>query len=105
MNPEIRIFKDLEKLSRAAAYVFVEQAAESIAERSQFFVALNGGSTPTRLFEILATNFSERVDWTKVHVFWGDERCVPPDDAGSSYGQAREVLLRHVSIPETIPLF
>jgi 6-phosphogluconolactonase len=100
LNPKIRIFKDLEKLSRAAAYVFVEQAAQSIAERSRFFVALNGGSTPTRLFEMLATNFSKRVDWTQVHVFWGDERCVPPDDAGSSYGQAREVLLRHVPIPE-----
>jgi 6-phosphogluconolactonase len=100
VNPEIRIFKDLEKLSRAAASVFVEQAAQSIAARGQFLVALNGGSTPTRLFEMLATNFRERVDWTNVHVFWGDERCVPPDDAGSSYGQAREVLLRHVPIPE-----
>jgi 6-phosphogluconolactonase len=100
MNPEIRVFKDMEKLSRAAAHLFVEQAAQSIAERGQFLVALNGGSTPTRLFEMLATSFRERVDWSNVHVFWGDERCVPPDDPGSSYGQARDVLLRHVPLPE-----
>ena len=100
MNPEIRVFKNMEKLSRAAAYLFVEQAAQSIAERGQFLVALNGGSTPTRMFEMLATSFRERVDWSNVHVFWGDERCVPPDDPGSSYGQAMDALLRHVLIPE-----
>ena len=101
MKPEIRIFKNVEKLSRGAARLFVEQAALSIAERGRFLVALNGGSTPTRLFEMLATSFRERIDWSKVHIFWGDERCVPPDDPGSSYGQARDVLLSHVPIPET----
>ena len=101
MKPEIRIFKNVEKLSRGAAHLFVEQAALSIAERGRFLVALNGGGTPTRLFEMLATNFRERIDWSKVHIFWGDERCVPPDDPGSSYGQARDVLLNHVPIPET----
>ena len=101
MKPEIRIFKNVEKLSRGAARLFVEQAAQSISERGRFLVALNGGSTPTRLFEMLATSFRERIDWSKVHIFWGDERCVPPDDPGSSYGQARDVLLSHVPIPET----
>ena len=99
MKPEIRIFKDLEELSRAAAELFVEQAALSIAERDQFLVALNGGSTPNRLFHLLAAEDREKVDWTNVHVFWGDERCVPPDDPGSSYGQAWDVLLSHVPIP------
>ena len=100
MKPEVRIFKDVEKLSRAAAYLFVERAAQSVAERDQFLVALNGGSTPTRLFEMLATTFQPRVDWSKTHVFWGDERCVPPEDPGSSYGQARDVLLSRVPIPD-----
>jgi 6-phosphogluconolactonase len=100
MKPEIRVFKDIEKLSRAAAHLFIEQATQSIAERSQFLVALNGGSTPTRLFEMLATNFRERVDWNKVHLFWGDERCVPPDDPGSSYGQAQALMLSRVPVPE-----
>jgi 6-phosphogluconolactonase len=101
MKPIIRIFRDLEELSRAAAELFVEQAGTSIAERNQFLAALNGGSTPNRLFQLLATAYREKVEWNKVHVFWGDERCVPPDDPGSSYGQAREILLSHVPIPDS----
>jgi 6-phosphogluconolactonase len=101
MKPIIRIFQDLEELSRAAAELFIEQAATSIAERNQFLAALNGGSTPNRLFQLLATEYREKVEWTKVHVFWGDERCVPPDEPGSSYGQARDILLSHVPIPDT----
>jgi 6-phosphogluconolactonase len=100
MKPEIHIFNDLEELSRAAADLFVEQTVQSINERNRFLVALNGGSTPTRLFELLATDYHEKADWSKVHVFWGDERCVPPDDAGSSYGQARDILLSHALIPD-----
>lgn len=100
MKPEIRIFNDLENLSRAAANLFTEQAAESITKRNRFLVALNGGNTPMGLFQLLATDFREQVDWSQVHLFWGDERCVAPDDAGSSYGQAREVLLSRVPIPE-----
>ena len=100
MKPEVRIFNDLEDLSHAAADLFVEQAANSIAERNRFLVALNGGSTPNRLFQLLAMDDRDKIDWSKVHVFWGDERCVPPDDPGSSYGQAWEILLSHVPIPE-----
>lgn len=100
MKPDIRIFKDLEKLSHHAAELFVEQAAEAISQRGRFLVALNGGNTPMRLFQLLATDFREKLDWSNVHVFWGDERCVPVDDPGSSYGQAKEALLSHVNIPE-----
>lgn len=98
MKSDIRIFKDLEKLSQHAAEIFVEQAAQAIRERGRFLVALNGGNTPTRLFQLLATNYRDQVDWSNIHVFWGDERCVPPDDPGSSYGQAKESLLNHVAI-------
>jgi len=101
MNFEIRIFKDLENLSNDAANLFIEQAAKAIEERGRFLAALNGGSTPNRLFQLLATQCRDKVDWSNVHVFWGDERCVPPDDPGSSYGQARELLLSHVPIPDT----
>ena len=99
MKPEIHIFNDLEALSHSAARLCVERAAQSIAERNQFLVALNGGSTPNRLFQLLGTEFREQMDWSKVHIFWGDERCVPPEDPGSSYGQARNMFLSHVSIP------
>lgn len=99
MKPEIRIFKDIEELSQAAAALFVEWASEAVRQRGRFLAALNGGTTPARLLQLLAGDLSERVDWNKVHVFWGDERCVPPDDPGSSYGQARHILLSRVPIP------
>ena len=101
MKPDIRIFKDLEKLSRHAAQLFVEQAAVSIQERGRFLVALNGGNTPNRLFQLLARDDRDKVDWDYVYVFWGDERCVPPDDPGSSYGQARAALLNRVPLPDS----
>ena len=100
MKLEIRIFKDLEKLSKDAAHLFIEGAANAITERGRFLVALNGGGTPVRLFQLLGSEYKDNVDWQHVHVFWGDERCVPPDDPGSSYGQARDLLLSHVSIPD-----
>ena len=100
MKPEIRIFKDLEELSRDAANLFVEESAKAIRERARFLVALNGGTTPMRLFQLLASDFRKEVDWSHTHVFWGDERCVPTNDPGSSYGQARDLFLRHVPISE-----
>jgi len=101
MKTEIRIFKNMESLSRDAADIFIEQAMQSITERGRFLIALNGGSTPIRLFQLLATDYKDKVDWSKVHVFWGDERCVSPDDPGSNYGQARGLFLSHVPIPDS----
>jgi 6-phosphogluconolactonase len=99
MNTRLRVFKDLESLSQAAATLFVEQAAAAVTERGRFLVALNGGSTPTRLFQLLATEYRDKVDWSQVHVFWGDERCVPPHDPGSNYRQAQDAFLSRVPIP------
>ena len=100
MKPDIRIFKSLKEISRSAAIIFVEQAAQAILERGRFLAALNGGSTPAGTFKLLATEFREQVDWQPIHVFWGDERCVPASDPESSYGQARDLLLSHVPIPK-----
>jgi 6-phosphogluconolactonase len=101
MNSEVRIFNDIEFLSRAAAHLFIEQAAQAITERHQFLVALNGGNTPTRLFQLLASDYREKIDWSRTHIFWGDERCVPPEDKESSYGQTREILLSKIQIPDS----
>lgn len=100
MKPELRIFQDSERLSRHAANLFIEKSNKSIRERNRFLVALNGGGTPTRLFQLLATDYRGQIDWSNVHVFWGDERCVPPDDTGSNYHQANEHFLSKVSLPE-----
>ena len=100
MKPEIRIFKNMQALSRDAAEIFLEQAAKSIRERGQFLAVLNGGSTPTRLFQLLASDYRDKIDWSNTHIFWGDERLVPAEDQESSYGQARHLFLQHVPIPE-----
>lgn len=84
-----------------AAETMAVRAAESIRERGRFVVALSGGSTPLSLFELLASPpFASKIDWRHVHICWGDERSVPPDDARSNYRMACDALLDHVPIPE-----
>lgn len=101
MKPDVRIFRSLREISRSAATIFVEQSMKAIQEQGRFLVALNGGSTPAGTFDLMASEYREEVDWSHVHVFWGDERCVPASDLESSYGQARDLLLHHVPIPES----
>jgi 6-phosphogluconolactonase len=87
-------------LANAAAEQFVAAAGDAIRARGEFVVALSGGSTPRRTYERLATEpLVSRVMWSCVQVVWGDERCVPPDQAESNYRMARETLLDHVPIP------
>ncbi len=89
----VQLHETPEALARAAARAFVESAAEAIAERGRFAVALAGGSTPKATYEVLARDHAEDVDWPNVHVFFGDERTVPPDHEDSNYRMAREALL------------
>lgn len=99
---EVRIFEDLDDLSRAAASLFVELANEAVRDHGAFRVALSGGSTPKKLYSLLARpEFSTRIPWHAVQLFWGDERCVPPDDPESNYGMAHDVLLQRIAIPAT----
>lgn len=96
----IQIFPDLESLSQAAARLFVRLAQRAVERRGRFCVALSGGSTPKRAYEMLACPpLQEAVAWEWVHVFWGDERCVPPDDPRSNALMARTAFLDKVSIP------
>ena len=97
---EIRRYADADLLMRAAAEVFVRRFEAATTRRGHFTVALAGGSTPRALYRLLATEtVSAAVDWSVVHVFWGDERCVPPDHDESNYRMARLALLDHVPIP------
>ncbi len=98
---DVQVYPDANSLARAAAEYFVTLAAEAITARGRFVVALSGGSTPRATYTLLAsTEFAPRVDWARVQVFWGDERCVPPDHPESNYALARETLLDHVPLPE-----
>ena len=96
----IRIYDDTDALAHAAADAFVEACRAAIARSGHFAVALAGGQTPRPTYELLATPpWREAVDWSRVHVFWGDERCVPGDDPRHNGRMAREALLDHVPVP------
>ena len=96
-EPIIQIFKDIHELSNVAARSFVDTANQAIGERGRFLVSLSGGNTPMKLYETLGSEFHDRVNWLNVHFFWGDERCVPADDPGNCYGQAKKAFLDQVS--------
>jgi 6-phosphogluconolactonase len=89
---------------RAAAEQVVDTAAGAARASGRFAIALAGGATPRQLYTLLATpSYVARVEWRTVHVFWGDERGVPPDDPASNYRMARETLLAQVSVaPECV---
>jgi len=98
----LQIYPDLESLSRAAAGIFARVAAEAVRSRGRCSVALSGGSTPRRTYEILAqAPLREQIPWERIHVFWGDERCVDPQDPRSNARLAREALLDQVSLPRS----
>ena len=85
-----------------AAVAFVaDRASEAIARRGLFTLALAGGGTPKPVYERLAMpDVARAIEWSRVHVFFGDERCVPPDDPQSNFRMAREALLARVPIPD-----
>src|SRR5882724_12267502 len=101
---EVEVLPTREALMEAAAARFVSAAGAALRALDRFVVALAGGSTPKALYALLAgAPWVGRVDWSRVHVFWGDERCVPPDDPASNYRLAHETLLAHVPlVPEQV---
>jgi 6-phosphogluconolactonase len=99
MKPDLRVFVDANELSLRAAEAAVRLINDSVRLHGRFSVALAGGSTPRSLYHLLASQFRDQIPWTKVHVFWGDERYVPPGDPQSNYRMAREALLDHVPCP------
>jgi len=97
---DVEVYPSAADLADAAAARFVSLAAGAIAARGRFAVALAGGNTPRPLYDRLAGGrHADRVDWSRVHLFWGDERVVPPDHPDSNFGMAHEALLRHVPVP------
>ena len=98
----IRVLPDPSTLADAAGRAIVEAAAaqSAVDARGVFTIALSGGSTPRELHLRLASQpLNEQIDWPHVHVFFGDERCVPPDDPQSNFRMAEETLLSRVPIP------
>ncbi len=97
----IKIFPNIENLNNYAADKFVEIATEAIEKRGQLTVALAGGSTPKSLYQLLASDkFKDKIDWSRVFFFFGDERNVLPGDAQSNFRMANENLFEPLQIPD-----
>jgi 6-phosphogluconolactonase len=92
------IYETPAELAEAAARDFAQKAARAVDERSSFAVALAGGSTPRATYETLARDYADRIEWERVHVFFGDERAVGPEDEDSNYRMVRETLLSRVPV-------
>ena len=89
-----------DELAQHALSLFVQDSKKAIAQRGMFNVAISGGHTPTRFFELLVDGeHADEIAWDKVHIFWVDERCVDPDDKESNFGLASHTFIDKVDIP------
>ncbi len=97
----VKIYDDDLAVSVAAADFFVNTAVESVKEKGRFSVALSGGGSPKKLYELLATDkYRNQIPWEDVYIFWGDERFVPRDDEQNNAKMAFDVFLSHIPVPE-----
>ncbi len=98
-RPNLRVFPDLESLSRAVAEAMAERINSTVEQRGRFALVLSGGHTPRRLYELVGSEYCGRFPWPDVHLFWGDERYVPATEAHSNFGMVRRALLDCGRIP------
>jgi 6-phosphogluconolactonase len=96
----IEVFPSPADMTRAAANLFAARTAEAVSAQGRFTAVLSGGKTPIAIYTLLAkAPYVSQIPWARVHLFWGDERCVPPDHGDSNYRLVRERLIDHVPIP------
>lgn len=96
----VKIYADQHTLSQAAARLFAVEARRAVEDHGCFTVLLAGGSTPRAAYELLARQpLRDMVPWESVHLFWGDERHVPPDDPRNNARMARQAFIDHVPVP------
>jgi 6-phosphogluconolactonase len=99
-EPEVLIFEDQQRLNETVANRLQQLAREAVEERGRFLLVLSGGSTPRPLFRLLAqAPYADDIPWAHTHIFWADERAVPPLSEESNYALAEELLLSQVPIP------
>lgn len=99
MSPDIS--KDGNELAAKAANWFVEYVNKVLQTKDRCTIALAGGNTPKKLYELLASDaYKNKIDWSKLHFFWGDERYVPFDDERNNAKMVSDILLNHVPVPK-----
>jgi 6-phosphogluconolactonase len=96
----LKIQEDKEAVIRYAAERMVRMATATLEVNDTFSMALSGGSTPYPVYQLLGTKFRSHMDWKRIHIWWGDERCVPIDDSENNYANTKQVLLDYIDIPE-----
>ena len=94
---ELHIFEDGPAVARGFADRIVQKQREK-GKDAPLFWALSGGSTPKLLFKLMAEEYKDKLDWSRVHFFWGDDRLVPYDDPESNYGEVKRLLFDHVPV-------
>ena len=96
----LHIFPTPAEFNHAAAEMLTNLAQEAVAQNGRFTIALSGGGTPAKVYQLWGEQpYSSQMPWQQTHLFWGDERLVPPDDVGSNYRQVAKHLLPNVPIP------
>ncbi len=99
-NLQIQTFPDLEAISHQAAEFFLSLTRSSLQSKESFTVALSGGSTPRRFYDLLGSDpYRGQIEWHRIHFFWVDERCVPPEHEQSNFKTVCDTLLSRVSVP------
>lgn len=99
---EIHVAANSEELFQQTAERVTSALASALIQRKQVSFVLTGGNTPSRLYELIAASpFRERIDWSRVEFFWGDERTVPPDHPESNYGMAWRTMLSRLPIHQS----
>jgi 6-phosphogluconolactonase len=104
VKPNVVILDSADELAETAARAIVACAGEAVSTKNSFSIALSGGSTPKRLYELLANprrEFRSQMPWDRTLFFWSDERNVPPDHPDSNYRMTNEAMLAHVPVPSS----
>ena len=96
----IFVFKNIEEMAGALFDLLIEEFKRANSEEKSYHLALSGGRTPVKIFEILSRLPFPKMNWKFLHVYWGDERCVPPDNPESNYGNFWNAILKYIDIPE-----
>ncbi|MCX7797599.1 MAG: 6-phosphogluconolactonase [Melioribacter sp.] len=96
---KIVVFNDISSIAQKAIE-YLSKKINSMQQNDFFTIALSGGSTPKNLFSVISKDYKDSLDWTKIKIFWGDERCVNPTDEQSNYFMAYNYLIKHLNIPK-----
>lgn len=98
--PKLHIYKNEKETCNAFAEWFAELITSTLKEKERFTVAFSGGDTPKLFYKILARNYADKIDWSKMHIFWGDEKFVSSAEDMSNAGMTEKILFEHVPIPK-----